>query len=100
MSIVLSWMVLFTAPTLWVWIPADDIDTQKLFYNGQADYWWLRSPYLKFDDRDDLAWVVTPSGVVDDNHGVWDSYGRNRISSLSGLRQRRRFHRIFYVLRR
>ena len=45
-------------------------------YNGQADYWWLRSPYLKFDDRDDLAWVVTPSGVVDDNHGVWDSYGR------------------------
>ena len=43
-------------------------------YNGQADYWWLRSP-----DRTGVgyAYYVYPDGVVDS--GYWDvtnSYGR------------------------
>ena len=42
-------------------------------YNGQADYWWLRSPYLVGG-----AYFVFPGGVVvDDYYGVgWDSCGR------------------------
>ena len=44
-------------------------------YNGQADYWWLRSPDRAYDNG---AYYVYPDGNVDNNHhsNVTDSYGR------------------------
>ena len=44
-------------------------------YNGQADYWWLRSPFRTYDNG---AYYVGPDGIVDFNY-FWDvtvSYGR------------------------
>ena len=44
-------------------------------YNGQADYWWLRSPDL--DYVNDYAYRVDSDGNVDDDRwDVADSYGR------------------------
>ena len=44
-------------------------------YNGQADYWWLRSPSRTVGVR---AYIVNPDGHVDYNSiwGVTNSYGR------------------------
>lgn len=43
-------------------------------YNGQADYWWLRSPYRTYGDG---AYYVNPDGDVGNYYGVdWDSCGR------------------------
>ena len=45
-------------------------------YNGQADYWWLRSPSLGYYGNNDACGVV-PGGDVVGNVGVgWDSCGR------------------------
>ena len=41
-------------------------------YNGQADYWWLRSPYRTYDD---YAYNVFPDGDVV-YHVYWGSCGR------------------------
>ena len=41
-------------------------------YNGQADYWWLRSPYRTYDDD---AYNVFPDGDVV-YHVYWGSCGR------------------------
>lgn len=44
----------------------------KRKYNGQADDWWLRSPYY-----DGYAFMVYPDGYVSyNNHNVRNSYGR------------------------
>ena len=45
-------------------------------YNGQPDYWWLRSPAL---DLDDYATVVGLAGNIDYHIGwnVTNSYGRS-----------------------
>lgn len=44
-------------------------------YNGQADDWWLRSPYtdITYD-----SWLVNPDGYVsiDGTNGVYSSHGR------------------------
>ena len=50
----------------------------KQEYNGQAEYWWLRSPYVYY--RDDYhVYFVRSDGDVDNNNVVWDdSYGKNR----------------------
>ena len=42
-------------------------------YNGQADYWWLRSPYRTHGG---VAYDVFPDGDVDGCHVGWDSCGR------------------------
>ena len=56
------------------WIIPTAIWRDDLPKNTQ-NYWWLRSPYTDFDN---LAWVVTSSGVVsgDFNGNVYFSYGR------------------------
>ena len=41
-------------------------------YNGQADYWWLRSPYLYDDDK--CVFVISDGDVT--LLGCHDSYGR------------------------
>ena len=55
---------------------------QLIVYNGQPDYWWLRSPYT-----DSIGGVhrVNSSGYVDyDNgSGMRSSYGRRH--TLRGL---------------
>ena len=42
-------------------------------YNGQADYWWLRSPGLDYSGG---AYIVVPGGVVDGDVVNWGSCGR------------------------
>ena len=42
-------------------------------YNGQADYWWLRSPYRT---NVGVAYDVYPDGDVVDGYVDWDSCGR------------------------
>ena len=44
-------------------------------YNGQADYWWLRSPDLSYYGSD-YAYYVYPDGAVDSISVNWDSCGR------------------------
>ena len=47
---------------------------QLIAYNGQADYWWLRSP----DTYYDFAYYVKPGGDVDGSYvidHVRGSYG-------------------------
>ena len=64
-----------TAASMCIGIPAFGIDTQKLSYNGQADYWWLRSPTFNYGN--DGACRVGSDGTGDD--GFWpvtNSYGR------------------------
>ena len=45
------------------------------WYNGQADYWWLRSPHLDYD-YDDACCVDSDGGVFSDYWSVTDSCGR------------------------
>ena len=44
---------------------------EKYPYNGQADYWWLRSPYLSYVGYD-YAYYVDPDGVVGGYYVYWD----------------------------
>ena len=44
-------------------------------YNGQADYWWLRSPNLNYDN-DGACYVISDGDVYNDYWGVTHSYGR------------------------
>ena len=49
--------------------------------NGQADYWWLRSP-TDARDVDNVAYYVESDGFVNSSNYVWfNSYG----ISLSGI---------------
>ena len=44
-------------------------------YNGQADYWWLRSPNLNNGPL--ISCIVYKNGIIDsDSWHVYDSYGR------------------------
>ena len=48
-------------------------------YNGQADYWWLRSPY---SSDYGVAYLVYSNGTVGNYYSsgyyvIWDSYGRS-----------------------
>ena len=63
----------------------------KQEYNGQPDYWWLRSPYTSFiGSGNDVAFLVDPSGVgnvSNDDYGygihVDYSYGSPYVPSLN-----------------
>ena len=59
---------------------ADSIWTGINVHNsyGQADYWWLRSPYV---NDYGVAYIVYPGGDVGNYYSsgyyvIWDSYGR------------------------
>ena len=54
-----------------------DVDSGNDVYDsyGQADYWWLRSPYPYHNN---LSWLVSPDGSVyyyDYVNSVYNSYG-------------------------
>ena len=51
-------------------------------YNGQADYWWLRSPDIS--SLGDNAYRVAPNGGYDFNYFVYLSYGRRPAFVLPG----------------
>ena len=56
-----------------VWDSCGRIHLDRLFHFFQK-YWWLRSPYTRFDNR---AWYVRSGGDVGDNIvSVVGSYGR------------------------
>ena len=53
----------------------------KRKYNGQPDYWWLRSPST--DDNEHACDVDSSGNVGNYGNGVWNSYG-DLFIELSG----------------